>query len=330
MPLGLFLHRDGDTLTTRLEPFEEKALPPGDVLVNVRYSSLNYKDGLAVTGKGKVIRGAFPFVPGIDLSGIVEASAHTDFLPGDAVLLTGYGTGETCWGGFASLARASGEHLVHVPEGLDLFDAMALGTAGFTAMLAAMALEKAGFTDGDCVVTGASGGVGSLAVLLLSRAGRRVVASTGKAEAAAYLKSLGAAEIIGRDELGKGPQRPLESARWGGAVDTVGGPTLAAVIASLEPHASVAACGNAQSPELATTVFPFILRGVNLLGVDSNTCPMPLRREAWARLAREVPRDTLHELTTTIALADVPEYARLITEGEVRGRVVVDLGASVL
>jgi acrylyl-CoA reductase (NADPH) len=330
MPLGLFLHRDGDALSARLEPFEEKALPPGDVLVSIQYSSLNYKDGLAVTGKGKIVRGDFPFVPGIDLSGIVEASTHPDFVPGDAVLLTGYGTGEARWGGFATRARVSGDHLIHVPEGLDLFDAMALGTAGFTAMLAAMALEKAGFVDGDCVVTGATGGVGSLAVLLLARAGRRVVASTGKAEAAAYLRDLGAAEVIGRDVLGGGPERPLDRARWGGAVDTVGGPTLAAVIAALQPHASVAACGNAQSPELATTVFPFILRGVNLLGVDSNTCPMPVRKEAWARLAREVPRDTLHELTTTIALTDVPDYARRITEGAMRGRVVVDLEASAL
>ena len=328
MPLGLFLYRDGDALTPRLEPFEEKALPPGDVTVSVHYSSLNYKDGLAVTGRGKIVRGDFPFVPGIDLSGLVETSTHPDFVPGDAVVLTGYGTGEQRWGGFATHARASGDHLVHVPEGLDLFDAMALGTAGFTAMLAAMALEKAGVVEGECVVTGASGGVGSLAVLLLARSGHRVVASTGKADAGAYLRELGAIDVIGRDVLGQGAARPLDTARWSGAVDTVGGATLAALLSTMQPHASIAACGNAQGPELNTTVFPFILRGVNVLGVDSNTCLMPLRKEAWARLAREVPRDTLHDLTTTIALDDVPAYAARIVDGEVRGRVVVDLGAA--
>ncbi len=330
MPTGLLLYDEGGPPTPRVETFDEHALPSGDVLVHVQYSSLNYKDGLAVTGKGKVIRGGYPFVPGIDLAGLVESSTHPDFVTGDAVVLTGYGTGEARWGGFATHARVSGDHLLHVPEGLDLFDVMALGTAGFTAMLATMALEKAGFMDGDCVVTGASGGVGSLAVLLLARAGHRVVASTGKETAAAYLRDLGATEVVGRDVLGGGAHRPLDAARWGGAVDTVGGATLAALLATMQPHASVASCGNAQGFALETTVFPFILRGVNLLGVDSNTCPMPLRKEAWARLAREVPRDTLHDLTTTIGLDDVPAFAAQIVDGAVRGRVVVDLGAAAL
>ena len=327
MPRALFL--DGppaDPLAARVGPLDPAGLPEGDVLVRVAYSSLNYKDGLAVTGKGKVVRAGFPFVPGIDLAGTVEASGADAYRPGDAVVLTGWGTGEARWGGFATHARASAAHLVRLPDGLDPFEAMALGTAGLTAMLAVLALERQGLAgDGDVLVTGASGGVGSLAVHLLARAGRRVVASSGKADAAGWLRGLGAAEVVGREAVAA--TRPLESARWAGAVDTVGGETLAAVLAALRPHASVAACGNARSADLATTVFPFILRGVNLLGVDSNTCPVALREAAWACLARDVDRAALRALTTTVPLADVPAWAETILRGEVRGRVVVDVNA---
>lgn len=324
MPHALFL--DGPQGPAAVRPFDVAELPGGDVTVRVAYSSLNYKDGLAVTGKGKIVRGAFPFVPGIDLAGTVESSDSPDFAPGDAVVLTGWGTGETRWGGFATHARASAQHLVRLPDDLSLFEVMALGTAGFTAMLAVLALEHAGFPDdaGDVLVTGASGGVGSLAVHLLARAGHRVVASSGKNPA--YLERLGAAEAIGRDVLGAGTHRPLEAGRWGGAVDTVGGATLAAVLASMQPRTSVAACGNAQSAELVTTVFPFILRGVSLLGIDSNTCPAPLRQQAWQALADRIDRDVLASLATTIRLDDVPRWAETITNGQVQGRVVVEIG----
>lgn len=325
MSRALFL--DGPQGPATIRPFDHDALPDGDVTIRVAYSSLNYKDGLAVTGKGKIIRGAFPFVPGIDLAGTVETSDSPDFSPGDAVILTGWGTGETRWGGFATHARASSKHLVRLPDGLSLFEAMVLGTAGFTAMLAVLALDHAGFPDaaGDVLVTGASGGVGSLAVHLLARAGHRVVASSGKDPA--YLERLGAADVIGRDVLGAGTHRPLEAGRWRGAVDTVGGATLAAVLASMQTRASVAACGNTQSPELVTTVFPFILRGVNLLGIDSNTCPAPLRQQAWQALADRVDRDVLTSLATTIGLDDVPRWAETITNGQVQGRVVVNVEA---
>lgn len=321
MPHALFL--DGPKGPAAIRDFGRDALPDGDVTIRVAYSSLNYKDGLAVTGKSKIVRGAFPFVPGIDLAGTVETSESPDFAPGDAIVLTGWGTGENHWGGFATHARASAAHLVRLPDGLSLFEAMALGTAGFTAMLAVLALDHAGYPDdaGDVLVTGASGGVGSVAVHLLAHAGHRVVASSGKDPA--YLKRLGAADVIGRDALGAGTHRPLEASRWGGAVDTVGGATLAAVLASMQTRTSVAACGNAQSPDLVTTVFPFILRGVNLLGIDSNTCPASLRQQAWQALAERVDRDLLASLATTIRLDDVPRWAETITQGQVQGRVVV-------
>lgn len=322
MPRALFL--DSATGPAIVRDLALDALPEGDVTIRVAHSSLNYKDGLAVTGKGKIVRGAFPFVPGIDLAGTVEASDSPDFAPGDAVILTGWGTGEARWGGFATHARASARHLVRCPDGLSLLGAMALGTAGFTAMLAVQALEAFGLeAGGDVLVTGASGGVGSLAVHLLAGAGHRVVASSGKS--ADYLARLGAAEVIGREVLGAGTHRPLEAGRWAGAVDTLGGTTLAAVLASMQTRTAVAACGNAQSPELVTTVFPFILRGVALLGIDSNTCPAPLRAAAWQALADRVDRALLASLTTRIGLDDVPDWAETITNGQVQGRVVVDV-----
>lgn len=303
----------------------------GEVRVRIEASSLNYKDGLAVTGTGRIVRADFPFVPGIDLAGTVEESRDSAMPVGTPVVLTGWGTGESRWGGYATHAVARAAHLVRRPPTLSAHEAMALGTAGLTAMLAVLALDAPAGAAGsppepghDVLVTGASGGVGSLAVHLLAQAGHRVVASSGKDPA--YLKGLGASEVIGRNVLGTGNHRPLEAGRWGGAVDTVGGATLGAVLASTRTHGRVAACGNAQSPDLATTVFPFILRGVNLLGIDSNTCPMPLRERAWERLARDVDRDVLARLTTTIRLDDVPAWAERITRGQVQGRVVVDLG----
>ena len=330
MPHALFL--DGPHGPAAIRPLDLDALPEGDVTVRVAYSSLNYKDALALTGKGKIVRGAFPFVPGIDLAGTVEASESPDFAVGDEVILTGWGTGEARWGGLATHARAQAKHLVRLPAGLSAFEAMALGTAGFTAMLAVLALDHMGFPDGagggetgggDVLVTGASGGVGSLAVHLLARAGHRVVASSGKDPA--YLHRLGAAEVIGRDALGAGTHRALETGRWAGAVDTVGGATLSAVLASMQTRASVAACGNAQSADLATTVYPFILRGVSLLGIDSNTCPAPLREAAWAALAARIDPSLLAEIATTIRLDEVPAWAETLSNGQVRGRVVVDV-----
>ena len=326
---ALLLTLSDSGLDASVQTVSESDLPDGDVLIDVAYSSLNYKDGLAVTGKGKIVRGAFPFVPGIDLAGTVAESASDRFRPGDEVILTGWGTGEDRWGGFAERARASSEHLVPLPDGMTLKEAMVVGTAGFTAMLAVMALEEHGVTPdrGEVVVTGASGGAGSLAVAILSALSYDAVASTGTEAAHDYLRRLGAARIVGRDAFEDGPQRPMEKARWAGAIDAVGGPTLAALIAQTERHGSVAAYGLAQSHELHTTVFPFILRGVNLLGIDSNTCPPERRREAWRRLDTALSSDTLDAIQQTIGLGEVIDYSEKITRGDTQGRVVVDVKA---
>lgn len=327
---ALLLEQTSDGVVPHLSVLASSDLSDqGDVLVEVAYSSLNYKDGLAVTGQGKVIRGTYPFVPGIDLAGTVVESGSGRFKPGDPVVATGFGLGETHWGGYAQQMRVPSDGLVHLPGGLEPFDAMALGTAGFTAMLSVLALEKHGLRPeiGDVVVTGATGGVGSIAVLLMAAAGHRVLASSGKADAEEYLRNLGAAERLPREVLAKGAARPLDSARWAGAVDAVGGTTLAALISQMDRHASVAVCGLAGGAELHTTVLPFILRGVNLLGIDSNTCPRALREHAWRRLALTVPREKLHRLTTTISLAEVPQWSERILRGEITGRVVVDVNA---
>ena len=327
---ALVLDQREGRLTAAVRSLEPGDLPDGDVLVAVHYSSLNYKDGLAVTGEGKIIRGAYPFVPGIDLVGTVQASESPLFAAGDVVVGTGWGLGEVHWGGYAQQQRVRAEWLVPLPDGLSPRQAMVIGTAGLTAMLSVMALEAHGTTPdrGEVVVTGASGGVGSMAVALLARLGYTVVASTGSDAAHAYLRTLGAARIIARDELGRGPQRPMDTARWAGAVDTVGGETLAAVISQLGRHASVAACGLAGGSQLDTTVFPFILRGVNLLGIDSNTCPNDVRRTAWRRLAGALPAEALDRMTAAvIPLADVPAASRRILKGDVRGRTVVRVGA---
>lgn len=301
-------------------------LPPGDVLVRVAYSSLNYKDGLAVTGRGAILR-SFPMVPGIDLAGTVVQSDAPEFAPGDQVLLTGWGIGESHWGGYSQMARVRSEWLVPLPDGLSLENAMAIGTAGFTAMLAFMALQEHGIKpgSGDIAVTGASGGVGSFAVALLSQAGYRVVASTGRTERADELADLGAAEVIPRTELGQPPERPMLRERWAGAVDTVGGDTLASLIAATGRHGAIAACGLAGGHELLTTVFPFILRGISLLGIDSNTCPADRRQAAWTRLVEAAPPELLGRIARVEPLRDVFLLAEAILAGRVPGRIVLDV-----
>jgi acrylyl-CoA reductase (NADPH) len=317
----------GDPYTTLLRELSLDELPPGEVLVRVAYSSLNYKDGLAITGAGKVIR-SFPMVPGIDLAGVVVESASPDYRPGDEVLLTGWGVGERHWGGLSQMARVRAEWLVPKPRGLSLHQAMGIGTAGFTAMLCVMALEEHGLKPGgrEVLVSGAAGGVGSIAVALLARLGYRVVAATGRSQERPYLESLGAAEILERSVL-TAPAKPLESERFAAAVDTVGGAVLAGVLPRVAYGGSVAACGNAGGVRLETTVFPFILRGVSLLGIDSVMCPRERRLRAWERLAHDLPLNLLEASVRTVDLAAVPELARQILAGQVRGRVVVDLNA---
>lgn len=303
------------------------ALPPGEVLVRVAYSTLNYKDGLAVTGKGKVLRRS-PMAPGIDFAGTVVESASPRFKPGDAVVLTGWGVGERHWGGFSQLNRVPAEWLVPLPAGLTLRQAMAIGTAGFTAMLCVLALERFGMRPGEreVVVTGAAGGVGSVAVALLAQAGYKVVAATGRPEEAAYLHALGAGDVIDRAVF-TAPGRPLESERWGGAIDTVGGATLSGLFRSMAYHSAVAACGNAGGVEFTTSVFPFILRGVALLGVESVLVPPDERQAAWERIARDLPTEVIERTITTIGMGDIAAYSLAITNGQVRGRVVIDVNA---
>jgi acrylyl-CoA reductase (NADPH) len=302
--------------------------PDGDVLVSVRYSSLNYKDALAVTGEGKVVRGSYPFVPGIDLVGTVISSESRDFRQGDVVLQTGWNLGEKYWGGFSQQQLLSSDDLIHLPGGLSMRDSMIVGTAGFTAMIAVMALEANDVSSGgnEVIVTGASGGVGSFAVAILADLGFSVTASTGSPETHDYLRSLGASRMIDREALSRGPERLLESERWIGAVDTVGGKTLAAILSQLKHHGSVASCGNAGGVRVETNVFPFILRGVNWLGIDSNTYPNDRRKQAWRRIARMFSRDKLQRiLHSEIAIDDVPAVSRTILDEGVRGRVVVRL-----
>ncbi|MCJ2007581.1 oxidoreductase [Methylobacterium sp. E-041] len=306
--------------------FDEADLMDGDVTVRVTHSCLNYKDGLAMTGASPVVR-RFPMIPGIDFSGVVEASDHPDYKPGDAVVLTGWGVGETHLGAYAEKARVKGDWLVPLPAGLSPEQAMAIGTAGYTAMLCLMALDAHGLTpkDGPALVTGASGGVGSVAVALLARAGWHVMASTGRAGEAEYLKSLGAAEIVDRDELGK-PGKPLGKERWAVAVDAVGSTTLANVLAQTKADGAVAACGLAQGMDLPTSVAPFILRGVSLLGINSVTTPQAKRRAAWARLADELDLQKLAAMTNRVGLAEVGGLGADILSGKIRGRTVVEIG----
>ncbi|OSM02108.1 MDR family oxidoreductase [Magnetofaba australis] len=301
-------------------------LPAGEVLVRVSHSSLNYKDGLAITGTGKIVRN-FPHVPGIDLAGVVEHSDSPDFQPGDAVLVTGQGMGERFWGGHAQYARLPAPILTPLPDGLSAARAMAIGTAGFTAMLCVLAIEKHGVTpaDGPVLVTGAAGGVGSVATLLLSKMGYAVSAVTGRvAEQGDFLRRLGASEILPREELAR-ECKPLESERWAAAVDAVGGQTLATILAQSRYEGIVTAVGLAGGMDLPTTVFPFILRGVTLRGVDSVMCPAPLRNQAWARLAQDLDMTQLDALTHTIGFDQLPAQAQAIIAGQTRGRVVVEI-----
>lgn len=306
--------------------FAESDLMEGDVTVRVTHSTVNYKDGLAITGRAPVVR-RWPMIPGIDFAGRVETSEHPEFKPGDLVVLNGWGTGETHLGAYAQKSRVKGDWLVPLPAGLNPDEAMAIGTAGYTAMLCVLALEKHGVkpADGPVVVTGAAGGVGSVAVALLAKAGWHVIASTGRAEEAEYLKGLGAAEIIDRAEL-SAPGRPLGKERWIAGVDAVGSHTLANLLSMTKYGGAVAACGLAQGMDLPASVAPFILRGVSLLGIDSVMCPKPRRLEAWARLASDLDRDRLALMSTRIPLTDVIDTARAIVDGKVRGRVVVEVG----
>ena len=308
-----------------IRDFDEADLMEGDVTVRVTHSTVNYKDGLAVTGKAPVVR-RFPMIPGIDLAGTVEASDHPEFTPGDAVVLNGWGVGETHLGAYAERARLKGDWLIPLPASLSPAQAMAIGTAGYTAMLSVMALERHGLTPdrGPVVVTGAAGGVGSVAITLLAKAGWHVIASTGRPQEADYLKSLGAAEIIDRAEL-SGPARPLGKERWAAGIDSVGTHTLANLLAMTRYGGAVAACGLAGGMDLPTSVAPFILRGVSLLGIDSVMAPKPLREAAWARLARDLDPDKLAAMTTTIGLDEVVAAGRRIIDGQVRGRTVVEI-----
>lgn len=308
-----------------LTRIDEALLMPGDVTVRVRHSTINYKDGLAITGKSPVVR-RFPMVPGIDFAGVVEQAFDPRFQPGDEVVLTGWGVGETHMGGLAEKARVKGDWLLPLPVGLSSGQAMAIGTAGLTAMLALLALERHGVTPamGPALVTGAAGGVGSVAIMLLKKAGYQVIASTGRPAEAAYLKALGADDIIERGEL-SGPGRPLGKERWAAAIDAVGSHTLANVLAQTRYGGAVAACGLAQGMDLPASVAPFILRGVSLLGIDSVMCPITTRQSAWQRLAQDLDHARLATLTTHIGLADVMASAEAILAGAVRGRTVVDM-----
>lgn len=323
----LLNRRNGDVEASVCE-VDESRLPEGDVLLDVLYSGLNYKDALAITGRGKIVRGVWPFVPGIDLAGKVRASDSEAYKPGDLVIGTGWGLGESHWGGYAEVQRVDAAKLLPLPEGMSLEKAMLAGTAGLTAMLAVMELEAHGVEagKGEVLVTGASGGVGSFAVGLLHEAGYRVAASTGSPDAHDWLGRLGADRIVEREALAAGAARPLDSGEWAGAVDVVGGKTLEALLSRLKRHGTAVACGLAGGHALHTTVFPFILRGVRLIGVDTNTCPVPVRREAWARLARWMT-DELAErlLADTIGLDDLLSYSERLLSGEIRGRLLVDV-----
>ncbi|HEV2238687.1 MAG TPA: MDR family oxidoreductase [Ktedonobacterales bacterium] len=313
-------------VTARQRQMARSQLPPGDVLVRVRYSSVNYKDGLALTGQGRVIR-QYPGIPGLDMAGTVEESTSDQFAPGDEVVMTGCGPGESRWGCYAEVARVNADWLIERPEGLTARQAAGIGTAGFTAMMAVMALEEHGLAPGGraVMVTGAAGGVGSVAVALLAHLGYQVTASTGRAATHDYLRQLGAHDIIDRAELAAPSTRPLESERWAGAVDSVGGATLAGVIRTLQIGACVAACGIAGGAAVPTTVQPFILRGVSLLGIDSLRVAPERRRAIWARLRRDLPLDRLDGMLRTVPLGEVIAVAPQILGGQVRGRIVVEV-----
>ncbi|MFL4986296.1 MAG: MDR family oxidoreductase [Xanthobacteraceae bacterium] len=323
---AILIRKTDEGQSVGLADFDEKDLMDGDVTVRVEWSSLNYKDGLALTGKAPVVR-RFPMIPGIDLAGMVEASEHPDWKPGDRVIVTGWGLGETHLGAYAEKGRVNGDWLVPMPAGMTGRESMAIGTAGFTAMLALLALERHGVTPdaGPVVVTGAAGGVGSVAVAILAKLGYEVIASTGRSSEADYLKHLGASEVIDRAELA-GKVRPLAKERWAGGIDAVGSTTLANVLSATRYGGAVAACGLAGGMDLPTYVAPFILRAVSLLGIDSVMCPQSVRREAWKRLASDLDRGKLQAMTREISLVEVLEAGQAIIDGQVRGRIVVKIG----
>lgn len=322
---GILIEKEGERYSASLKDMNASQLPEGDVTVKVAYSTLNYKDALAISGKSPVVR-RFPMIPGIDLAGTVEASNNPDYQVGDAVLLNGWGLGETHWGGLAQMARVKGDWLVPLPGAFSSQQAMAIGTAGYTAMLCVLALERHGVTPdkGDILVTGAAGGVGSVAVAVLSKLGYRVVAVSGRMEEADYLKDLGAAEVLERAEFTQ-PGNPLGKERWAGAVDVVGSHVLANVCATTRYGGVVTACGLAGGMDFPATVAPFILRGVTLVGIDSVMCPRPLRLEAWTRLARDLDTSKLDAICHVIGLSEVISTASSLLAGQVRGRIVVDV-----
>ena len=323
---ALVLEKSTDNkVEAALRQMEDEALPDGDVTVRIDHSTLNYKDALAITGKAPIVRN-FPMVPGIDFAGTVESSDRIDFAAGDKVVLNGWRVGEDHWGGLSQKARVKGDWLIPLPDAFTTTRAMAIGTAGYTAMLCILALEDHGVKphDGEVLVTGAAGGVGSVAVSVLSKLGYRVIASTGRAEEAGYLKSLGAHDVIGRDSF-SGPVKPLAKERWAGVVDAVGSTTLAHALAQTRYGGTVAACGLAQGMDLPTSVAPFILRGVTLAGIESVMCPRERRLQAWKRLAADLDVDKLDAMTSTIPLSQVVQTAPLFLEGKVRGRIVVDV-----
>ena len=312
--------------TVRLTDFDDRDLMDGDVTVAVEWSTVNYKDGLAVTGKAPVVR-RFPMIAGIDFAGTVESSSHPAWKAGDKVILNGWGLGETHLGAYAQKARVKGDWLVRLPQGMSAREAMAIGTAGYTAMLSVLALEHAGLAPsrGPIIVTGAAGGVGSVAIAILAKLGYAVIASTGRLEEAGYLKGLGASEIIERKEL-TGAVRPLGKERWAGGIDAVGSSTLANVLSMTRYGGAIAACGLAGGMDLPTSVAPFILRAASLIGIDSVMCPMERRVEAWQRLPTDLDRAKIAAMTTEIGLADVIDAGKRIIAGGVRGRIVVKIG----
>ncbi len=311
---------------TELASFDEADLMEGDVTVRVTHSTVNYKDGLAITGRSPVVR-RFPMIPGVDFAGVVERSSHPLYQTGDAVILNGWGVGETHLGAYAERARVNGDWLIPLPSGFGPAEAMAIGTAGYTAMLAVLALEAHGLAprDGPAVVTGAAGGVGSVAIALLSRLGWHVVASTGRPREGDFLRALGAAEVVARDQL-SAPGKPLGKERWAAGIDAVGSRTLVNLLAQTKRGGAIAACGLAGGTDLPGSVMPFILRGVALLGIDSVMAPRDLRLRAWGRLARDLDRDKLASLTRTIGFDAIIPTAEAILDGGIRGRVVVEIG----
>lgn len=325
---ALVVRKDEDSGKTaaKIEQLGVDDLPAGDVVVAVEYSTVNYKDGLCIGPGGGLVRN-YPHVPGIDFAGTVESSDDARYAPGDKVVLTGWRVGEGHWGGYAQKARVKADWLVPLPQGLGTREAMAVGTAGFTAMLSVMALERQGIMDGPVLVTGAAGGVGSVATAILANLGHQVAAVTGRPETADYLIGLGASQIVAREEINETVKRPLEAETWGGCVDAVGGPMLARVLGQMKYGASVAAVGLAGGASLPGTVIPFLLRGVNLLGIDSVMQPFDNRVTAWQRLATDLPMDKLEAMIQPATLSDLPQLGKDILQGQVKGRVVVDVNA---